>query len=92
MSCSAATLIGIYSLRLKVPLRVQMESLIYGKQGKKEIFKIGFVVCQQFTFKIRRFRFTTAQIEAREWIIGMTSMEELVPTGISRFQLFTRTE
>ena len=28
---------------------------------RKKIFRIGFVVCHQFTFKIRRFWFTTAQ-------------------------------
>ena len=56
---------------------------------EKKIFRIGFVVCQQFTFKIRRFRFTTAQTEARE---RMTSKEELTPSDLSRFQLFTRTE
>ena len=59
------------------------ESLINGEQNEKN-FRIGFVVCQQFTFKIGRFRFTTAQTEARERI---TSKEELTPSDLSRFQL-----
>ena len=65
-----------------------LESLINDEQDKKN-FRIGFVVCQQFTFKIRRFRFTAAQTEARE---RMTSKEKLTPSGLSRFQLFTRPE
>ena len=40
---------------------------------RKKDFRTRFVVCQQFTFKIRRFRFTAAQTEARE---PMTSKEE----------------
>ena len=40
---------------------------------QKKIFRIGYVVCQQFTFKIRCFWFTAAQTEARE---RMTSKEE----------------
>ena len=42
--------------------------LINGKQDKN-----GFVVCQQFTFKIRPFGFTAAQTDARE---RTTSKEE----------------
>ena len=64
------------------------ESLISGEQDEKN-FRTGFVVCQQFTFKIRYFLFTAGQTEARE---RMTSKEELTPSGSSRFQLFTRTE
>ena len=79
-------------LLFKVPLRVQQKyfsgkSYQWQARGKK--FRIGFVVCQQFTFKIRRFRFTAAQTDARE---RMTSKEELTPSGLSRFQLFTRIE
>ena len=65
-----------------------LESLVNGEQDEKS-FRIGFVVCQQFTFKIKRFRFTAAQTEARE---RMTSKEELTPNGLSRFQFFARTE
>ena len=75
-------------LQLKVPLRVQQKCLINGEQDEKN-FRIGFVVCQQFTFKIRRFRFTAAQTEARD---RMASKEELTPSGLSRFQLFAITE
>ena len=66
-----------------------LECLINGEQDEKEIFRMGFVVLLQFTFKIGHFWFTAAQTEARE---RMTSKEELMPSGLSRFQLFTRTE
>ena len=56
---------------------------------RKKNFRIGFVVCQQFTFKIRPLRFTAAYTEAQERLM---SKEELTPSGLSRFQLFTRTE
>ena len=59
---------------------------------RKKIVRIEFVVCQQFTFKVRRFRFTAAQTEARERIMVMTSKKELMPSGLSRFQLFTITK
>ena len=49
-----------------------LESLVNGEQDENN-FRIGFVVCQQFTFKIGRFRFTAAQTEVRE---RMTSKEE----------------
>ena len=39
-------------------------------RARRKNFRIGFVVCKQFSFKIRRFRFTAAQTEARERIIG----------------------
>ena len=65
-----------------------LESLVNGEQEEKKS-RIGFVVSQRFTFKIRRFRITVGQTEARERI---TSKEELTPSGLSRFQLFTRTD
>ena len=59
-----------------------LESLINGEQDEKK-FRIVFVVCQQFTFKIRLFWFTAVQTEARE---RMMSKEELTPSGLSRFR------
>ena len=50
---------------------------------RRKNFRIEFVVCQQFTFKIRRFRFTAAQTEAWE---RMMSKEELTSVVFSCLQ------